>query len=303
MKKIALPFFLLFMNTTFSQAPRKVESIIETVDITTKERKIVYQELRHIEAPNWSPDGTYLIVNSQGLLYQLPLQSPKLQEIPTDFAKQCNNDHGISPDGKWLAVSHNDTGSRRGSTISIVPITGGTPKVITALTPSYWHGWSPDGQRLTYCAERNGNFDVFTISVNGGAEKRLTDNPGLDDGPEYSPDGQYIYFNSYRNGGMHIWRMKPDGSGQEQVTSGTSSDWFAHPSPDGQWLVYISYLQDQGQQHPFGKDVQLRLYNLKTKAITNLTDVFFGGQGTINVPSWSPDSRQVAFVRYRLLNE
>jgi TolB protein len=301
MKKTLLPCLLFFAHTAFSQAPQKVESFIETMNIATKERKVVYQEQRHIEAPNWSPDGTYLIVNSNGLLYKLPLQSPRLEEIPTGFANKCNNDHGISPDGKWLAISHNDTADSRGSTISVVPIAGGLPKIITTKTPSYWHGWSPDGQLLAYCAERNGNYDVYTIpAAGGGAEKRLTDNPGLDDGPEYAPDGKYIYFNSFRNGGMHIWRMKPDGSGQEQVTSGTSSDWFAHPSPDGQWLLYISYIQDQGQQHPFGKEVQLRLYNLKTGAITNLTEVFFGGQGTINVPSWSPDSKQVAFVRYKV---
>lgn len=222
--------------------------------------------------------------------------------IPTGYVTTCNNDHGISPDGKWIAISHNDTGRRRGSTISILPINGGTPRQVTTNTPSYWHGWSPDGQTLTYCAERNGNFDVYTIPVNGGTEQRLTDSASLDDGPEYAPDGAYIYFNAFRNGGMHIWRMKPDGSAQEQVTSGPSSDWFPHPSPDRKKLVYIAYLQDQGQNHPFGKDVQLRLYDVQRNKSHNLTEVFYGGQGTINVPSWSPDGKQIAFIRYKVAN-
>ncbi len=293
-------FVLLWLvaSSAFSQRQDTIQSSVEVVDIGTGVRKTVYQELRHIEAPNWSLDGQYLLVNSRGHLYKLPLNSSQLELIDTGFADNCNNDHGISPDGKQLAISHSPKG--KGSAIYTMPVTGGTPKLVTTATPSYWHGWSPDGQTLTYCAERNGNFDVYTIPVNGGQEKRLTTNQGLDDGPEYSPDGAYIYFNSFRNGGMHIWRMKPDGTAQEQLTTNTLSNWFAHPSPDGKWLVYISYLQDQGQGHPFGKDVKLRLMSLADGSIKDLTDVFYGGQGSINVPSWSPDSKQVAFVSYRI---
>lgn len=222
--------------------------------------------------------------------------------METGFADECNNDHGISPDNKWLAISHNDrehpSTKPYKSTIYVLPIGGGTPRKVTSKVPSYWHGWSPDGKRLAYCAERNGNYDIYTIPVEGGKEKRLTNAEGLDDGPEYSPDGKYIYYNSYKSGHMQLWRMDPNGKNQEQLTFDQNSNWFPHPSPDGKWIVYIAYTSDQKQNHLFGKQVKLRLMNLKTRDIKDITPVFFGGQGTINVPSWSPDSKKVAFVSY-----
>jgi Tol biopolymer transport system component len=186
--------------------------------------------------------------------------------------------------------------------IYIVPIGGGTPRRVTQLAPSYWHGWSPDGKTLTYCADRNGNYDVYTIPAEGGQEKRLTTAEGLDDGPEYSPDGQYIYFNSVRTGLMQIWRMKADGSEQMQVTKDDYNNWFAHPSPDGKWLVIISY-EKEVSGHPANKDVMLRLIPVTATGFGEIAVLakLFGGQGTINVPSWSPDSRQLAFVSYRLI--
>jgi Tol biopolymer transport system component len=167
------------------------------------------------------------------------------------------------------------------------------------LTPSYWHGWSPDGKTLAYCGERNGEYDIYTIPTEGGEEKRLTTSPGLDDGPDYSPDGQTIYFNSVRTGTMQIWRMKADGSDQQQVTSDQYNNWFPHPSPDGKWIVLLSY--EKGVTgHPANKDVMLRMMPAGGGEIQVLAKLF-GGQGTINVPSWSPDSRNVAFVSYRLV--
>ena len=209
-----------------------------------------------------------------------------------------------SPDKKWLAISNNnraDTSNKPyHSAIYIVPIHGGSPKLITKNIPSYWHGWSPDGKSLAYCAERNNQYDIYTISVEGGIEKRLTSAEGLDDGPEFDPTGKYIYFNSYRTGHMQIWRMLADGSQPEQLTFDANSNWFAHPSPDNKWIVYISYLSDEQQSHLFGKTVQLKLMNLQTKETSNITEPFFGGQGTINVPSWSPDSQSIAFVQYQI---
>ena len=289
-----------------AQNQTSVHSKLETVNIATGDRKIIYEEDIHFEAPNWSRDGKYFVVNSLGKLYTIPREGKTKTLLNTGSAKTCNNDHGISFDGKWLAISsNNEKDTARGpngkSTIYVLPISGGEPRQVTQLMPSYWHGWSPDGQTLAYCAARNNNYDVYTISVNGGEEKRLTTTEGLDDGPEYSYDGQWIYFNSMRSGRMQIWRMKPDGSNPEQLTNDAFANWFAHPSPDGKWIVFITYLQDQGSAHPFGKDVKLRLMNLQDRTIRDLTGVFFGGQGTINVPSWSPDSRQIAFVSYEKL--
>lgn len=276
----------------------KVQSTLETIDIESFNRTVVYHNDSHIEAPNWTPDGETLIYNSGGLLYRMPVAGGTPQLIPTGMAKRINNDHGISPDGRQLVISDGtETGS---SLIYTLSIEGGDPKRVTSLHPSYWHGWSPDGRTLAYCAERNGNYDVYTIPVEGGKETRLTRTEGLDDGPEYSPDGRYIYFNSVRTGTMQIWRMKPDGSEQEQITSDEYNDWFAHPSPDGKWIVYISYETDvPAASHPPNKDVMLRIMDLGTREVRTMARLF-GGQGTINVPSWSPDSKRVAFVSYRL---
>ena len=278
----------------------EVESTLQTIVISSFERTTIYHTQNHIEAPNWSHDGKTLIYNSNGLLYKIPVQGGKPQLIPTDFAKRINNDHGISPDGARLVISdQTETGK---SLIYTLPIDGGVPKKITPLGPSYWHGWSPDGKTLAYCAERNGNYDIYTIPAEGGDEMRLTFTEGLDDGPDYSPDGKYIYFNSERTGTMQIWRMKIDGKDQEQITTDELNDWFAHPSPDGKWIVYVSFGTDvPAGKHPANKNVQLRLMNLETREVKTMAKLF-GGQGTINVPSWSTDSKKVAFVSYRLNN-
>jgi TolB protein len=293
--------FLCFSSSAFAQGKRDITTFISTLDVKTGKVDTILITKQHFEAPNWHPEG-YLIVNGTGKLYKLDLKTKALSIINTGAATENNNDHGISQDRKWLAISHNakaDTSSKSyKSAIFIVPIEGGEPRRVTAEVPSYWHGWSPDGKTLTYCGERNGNFDIYTIPVEGGTEKRLTSTIGLDDGPEYSPDGKYIYFNSYRSGHMQIWRMHADGTKPEQLTFDKNSNWFPHPSPNNKSVVYIAYTSDQKQDHLFGKEVKLRLLNLATKTVRDLTPVFFGGQGTINVPSWSSDSRKIAFISY-----
>lgn len=290
---------------SYQQTPNKNDTIsyLQTANIQTGEIQVLESLQGHFEAPNWHPDN-YLIFNSYGRLYTYDLPTKKITLLNTGFATACNNDHGISPDKKMLVISnghHQDSGLKlNGSAIYTLPIHGGVPRLITKQSPSYWHGWSPDGKTLVYCAERNGNFDVYAIPASGGTEIRLTSSEGLDDGPEYAPDGKYIYFNSYQSGRMQIWRMHPDGSAQEQLTFDEYSNWFPHPSPDNKWLVYLSYLSDEQQKHLFGKQVRLRLFNLQTKEIKDITPVFYGGQGTINVPSWSADSKKVAFISYSI---
>jgi len=285
---------------SLGQAPAKervVESTLEIVSVPSGERRIVYRARQHFEAPNWSRDGRSLLFNSNGRLYTISIQGgePTLQD--TGLARKCNNDHGFSFDGRWLALSDQHNGPSR---IYVVPSAGGTPRLVTPLGPSYWHGWSPDGRTLAYCAERGGNYDVCTIPLEGGPERRLTTAEGLDDGPDYAPDGRFIYFNSERTGLMKIWRMKPDGSDQEQVTFDPDwADWFPHPSPDGRTLLFLSYGKEV-KGHPANQDVALRLLSLpdgKPRVLARL----FGGQGTINVPSWSPDGQSAAFVSYRLV--
>ena len=280
----------------FSDENRAVESTLELYSLDSGERRIVHRAADHFEAPNWSQDGTYLLFNSKGKLYTIPVNGGQPQALDTGFATNCNNDHGFSPEGTRLAISHS---IEHKSFIYTLPASGGEPKRVTSEGPSYWHGWSPDGKTLAYCAQRDGEYDVYTIPANGGREKRLTTAAGLDDGPDYSPDGKYIYFNSVRSGRMKIWRMEANGSSQKQMTFDDLNDWFPHPSPDGQWIVFMSYEKDV-EGHPPNKPVILRIMPAaggEPKAIAKL----FGGQGTINVPSWSPDSKEFAFVSYRLI--
>jgi tricorn protease-like protein len=285
----------LVENAPASGAP-KLLSTLETVVIASKDRRVVWWTTNLIEAPNWSRDGTNLFFNSKGRMHRIAVTGGEPQVIDTGFATRCNNDHGISPDGMLLVISDQSQGDRR-SRIYTLPIAGGTPKLITERAPSYWHGWSPDGKALAFCGERNGEFDIYIVSTNGGAETRLTTASGLDDGPDYSTDCRFIYFNSERSGHMQIWRMKSDGSEQTQITTDDWNNWFAHPSPDAKWLVFLSYEPDV-KGHPENKDVMLRLLSLQTGKIEVLAKLF-GGQGTINVPSWSPDSRRLAFVSYQ----
>jgi len=278
-------------------APAKPQlfSTLETVAVASRDRRAIYVTTNHIEAPNWSRDGTFFLFNGGGRIYRLPVGGGEPRAIDTGFANRCNNDHGLSPDGTQLVIS--DQAQEKTSLIYTLPLAGGKPRRVTARGPSYWHGWAPDGQTLAYCAERNGEYDIYTLPAAGGEEMRLTTAAGLDDGPDYTPDGRFLYFNSERTGLMQIWRMRADGSGQEPVTADSNNNWFPHPSPDGRWLVFLSY-DAAVKGHPANQDVMLRIMPIsggKPEVLAKL----FGGQGTINVPSWSPDSKHVAFVSYQ----
>ncbi len=276
----------------------QVQSTLEFMPIASTDRTIVYHTNVNIQAPNWTGDN-HLIFNSGGRLYKIGITNGTVPEpINIQEVENINNDHGISPDGAQLAIS---AGSP--SRIYVGPIGGGAFKLITPAGPSYFHGWSPDGRTLAFCGQRNGEFDVYTIPAEGGGEKRLTTTPGLHDGPEYSPDGRYIYFNSERSGLMQIWRMKTDGSEQTQMTPNDGhNNWFAHISPDGRNMVFLTFDKDvKPNDHPANKDVMLRMMPANGGTITTLAK-FFGGQGTINVASWSPDSRNIAFVTYTTIH-
>lgn len=303
--KILLPIlcFSFLSVPLVAQIPegKTVTSSLYIYSLETGKANLLLSEKRHFEAPNWSRDGKFLLINASGILEKISIKGEKLGALPIQDIKNANNDHGYTFDGKTLFISSSIPSIKENSSfIFKVPSEGGTPIKITANTPSYWHGVSPDGKTIVYCAERNGNYDVYSISTNGGAETRLTETEGLDDGPEFSPDGKYIYFNSFRSGKMQIWRMWADGSHPEQITFDNYSNWFAHIHPNNKQAVIISYVEDQKQAHPFGKQVKLRLVNLEDKTIKDLTDPFFGGQGTINVPSWSNDGKKFAFVTYAL---
>ncbi len=281
-------------------AQRDSISILEAIDVHTGARSVLKEFDYVIEAPNWSQDSKYLVYNSRGHMYKYVLASGEIHELETGLAIDCNNDHVLSPDNTRLAVSHftNEDATSRIYTLSI---NGGDPVLVTDKGPSYLHGWSPDGERLAYCAERGGQYDIYTISVNGGLETQLTDLPGLDDGPEYAPDSRHIWFNSTRTGLMQVWRMEVDGSHPEHMVKEDANCWFPHVSPDGSWVVYIAYGKNDVSpgDHPANKNVELRLVSANGGESKTMVKVF-GGQGTMNVNSWSPDNRTIAFVSYRL---
>jgi Tol biopolymer transport system component len=294
-------FLFISLSFTFPSNLSNITSLLETYDIYTGERKVIQKFQYLIEAPNWTPDDKYLVFNSQGRLYKILLQNvSEITEISTGFAKNLNNDHVITSDGKYIGISHEAQEDKKSRVYSL-PLSGGTPRLITPLAPSYFHGWSPDKKFMAYCAERNENFDIYIIDSEGGKEIQLTNTPGLDDGPEFSPDGQHIWFNSVRSGLMQIWRMNIDGSDQTQITQDEDlNSWFPHISPDGRYVVFISYHKediDPGQHLP-NFNVLLRLIKYEGGSVKTIVKLF-GGQGTINVNSWSPDSSKFAFVSYQ----
>ena len=274
-------------------------SNLEVLDLESGRREILMRSAHSIQAPNWTADGSKLIYNSNGFLYTYDFESGKVERLETGFADRNNNDHVLSFDGKQLGISHHDSEDNGNSTIYTLPVEGSSnPKRITKKRAgsSYLHGWTTDGKSLLFTGNRNGQYDVYSVAVGSGEEIQLTDTPGLDDGPEMSPDGKHIYFNSNRTGTMQIWRMNPDGSEQTQLTFDEWNDWFPHVSPDGKSMIFLSFGTDvDSGDHPFYKHVVLRTIPVEGGEPT-IVAYIYGGQGTINVPSWSPDGKRVAFV-------
>ena len=275
-----------------------IGSNLEVLDIETGHRTVLHTSPISIQAPNWTTDGKTLIFNGSGKLWTFDLASKAVAEFNTGSVTRNNNDHVLSFDGSMLGISSasQDPADGNRSVVWVLPATGGEPKRVTANSPSYLHGWSLDKKWLFYTGQRNNELDIYKIPVDGGEEIRLTTTEGVDDGSEMTPDGQWIYFNSTRSGHMQIWRMKPDGSDQQQITFDRFNNWFPHIAPDGKSMVIISYGEDiQSADHPFYKHVYLRHLALDGSNPKVIAYVF-GGQGTINVPSWSPDGKKIAFV-------
>jgi Tol biopolymer transport system component len=273
---------------------------LEIIDAFTGKRKIIHEANHRFEAPNWMLDGKKLLFNDGGSLYKIPVEGGMLEKLNTGEVNKNNNDHGISFDGKMLAISSSRVEQKlNSSAVWILPIEGGIPKLVTKETPSYWHGWAPGNKEVVVVAQRNGTkiYNIYKVNVETGAEVDLTKNTsGHVDGCEYSPDGKFIYYNGNQSGTMQIWKMKPDGSDKEQVTFDEYNNWFPHISPDGKWMSMISFPTDiDPNSHPSYKKVMLRIMPVLGGAPRVIAHLY-GGQGTLNVNSWSPDSRHLAFV-------
>jgi Tol biopolymer transport system component len=289
-------------------AAARYSSRIMTYDLASKTSTLVHEADVVWEAPNWSRDGRFLLSNSGGRLYRVPIDRRAAPEvIDLDPALRCNNDHDFSPDGRRIAISASSPSSRQ-SQVYVADADGSNLRLVVQGAPSYFHGWSPDGKYLSFVANRDGKqYDVYRVASAGGQEERLTADPAYDDGTDYSRDGKWIYFNSNRGGGWNIWRMPADGAGPDdqraqRVTSDDLEDWFPHPSPDGKWLLFLSFPHGTEGHNDRNQRVQLRMIPMPGESIDAATPQvaveLTGGQGTINVNSWSPDSTRFAYVTY-----
>jgi len=274
-----------------------IGSNLEIMDIESGNRKIVFRSTHSLQAPNWMHDGNTLIYNSNGVLYNFDIPTGNISMLNTGFVTRNNNDHVISFDGKMLGISSQLPEDNNSSTIYTLPIEGSdNPKRISQGGHSYLHSWSPDGKYLIFTGQRNGKYDIWRIAVENSQETPITDTPGLDDGSEYGPEGKYIYFNSNRTGTMEVWRVDADGNNPKQMTDDEHQNWFPHVSPDNKWIVFIAFPAEIGNtDHPFYKRCMLKLMPVEGGE-TKVIAFIYGGQGTINTPSWSPDSKKIAFV-------
>ena len=275
-------------------------SILEIYDIETNQRRVVREFPGVIEAPNWLSDGDTLLYNSDGHMYRYSLSRDEISPIDTGIFTHCNNDHVVSADNRWLCFSCHPGEHGSASQIYMMPLAGGEIRRVTKIGPSYLHGISFDGNELTYCAFRNDVIDIYTLPSAGGDEKRLTDGVGYNDGPEYSPDDRHIWFNSTREGLMQVYRMDRDGGDLTRMTHTDDNEWFPHVSPDMKKVVYLTFKKGdlEPHQHLPDKHVELWLMDYDGGNNRKLTELY-GGQGTINVNSWAPDSKRFAFVSYR----
>lgn len=298
-----------------AQNSQHLRSRIFIYDLRDGSSHLVYTDNSVWEAPNWSPDGSYLIANHDGGIFKLRLKpdgtaEPQKTSIPATY--DCNNDKALSPDGTRLAFSATPPGDK-GSEVFLSDSDGGDIRQMTHNNPSYFHGWSPDGKTLAFVAQRNGSgqFDIYSMPAAGGPELRLTENVHHDDGPDYSPDGKWIYINSDRSGKEAIWRFPSGGAGPhdnkaQMVLSDGLEDWFPHLSPDGTKIVYIGYPAGTPTHNPRNVAIQLKLVPVdhdhvaaasRARVLLKAT----GGQGTMNVNSWAPNSMRFAYVTYDAL--
>ncbi len=290
-------------NPKIKNVPNRdvMASRIEILDVANGHRKTIYESDGRIQSPNWMPDGEGLLLNAEGSLFTIPVAGGTPVELNTGDIKRSNNNHLISFDGKMVGfTSHRDGGDGDGSTVYTMPISGGEPRMVSENAPSYLHGWNPNGKELLIAGKRNGRdtLNLYKVYLKDGGETALTSNPsGIVEGPEYSPDGKFIYYNSNASGKMQIWRMTADGSSKEQLTFDQYYDWWPHVSPDGNLLAFISYPTDiDPNGHPYNTEVMLRVLKLNAPGGPRVVAHLYGGQGSMNVNTWSPDSKRIAFI-------
>jgi Tol biopolymer transport system component len=253
-----------------------------------------------VEAPNWSLDGDALYLNGHGSLWRLDLPAPDrgLTAVELEHLPEVNNDHVLDPDGEHVYLSAMDGHIYRGS------LRGGRAERVSPDDGAwhFLHGVSPDGGRLAYVHLADmGDAGRLAILEPGRPPVHVDTGHGHLDGPEWSPDGEWIYVNTEhftdRPGHAQLARLPVDGGPMERLVTSDTVDWFPHLSPDSAYAAYISFPPGT-LGHPADLDVEVRVVATADWATPLQRYPLFGGQGTLNVNSWSPDSTRFAFVAY-----
>ena len=272
-------------------------------DVEGEARRVHVDDAVLFEAPNWAPDGDALLLNGDGLLWRLELdEGAAPQPVAIEDLPPINNDHVIDAERGLIYLSAND------GHIHVAPLTGGAATRVTSAEDRFHflHGVSPDGATLAFVELTVGDWGagrLATIASSGGDTTYPDAGTRHLDGPEYSPDGRLIYCNTEEYatapGHAQLARLPAGGGRFERLVTSDTVDWFPHLSPDGSWATYITFPAGT-EGHPADLDVEVRL--VRTADWTEVVARFPlpGGQGTLNVNSWAPDSRRFAFVSYPL---
>lgn len=284
-------------------------SQLTTIHRDGTQRQVIHETSDLIEAPNWTPDGQWLVFNGTGSLFRIRADgSGGPVRIPTGAIEGVSNDHVVSPDGQTIYF----TAKAR---IYAVPMQGGEARLVSntaahgTTMDCYLHGISADGHTLCYVGVASGPHGatqaIYTLPATGGLDTSLTPPLAAVDGPELSPDGQWVYFNAALNarttGHAQIFRKRCDDTHIEQLTHDGRVNWFPHLSPDGRWVMYLSY-PEKTQGHPANVEVALRIIPADGGDPMDVVRLR-GGQGTCNVNGWAPDSQRLAYVAYPVRRE
>jgi len=293
-------------------------SRVHVYDVESRTSRLVFESSSVlVEAPNVLADGT-LVLNGNGDLWLLRppadgdavLDETALVRVPMPGVPAINNDHVLDPSGNSVVVSARDGDLYR------VPVpAGGAAATLTDVTTAlpvvrkfYLHGIAPDGETLAAIVGERTEEGVWTTDVAlvdpaTGDPTFLTRDEHPDDGVSFA--GDVLVWNSERftPGTAQLVALWPGATDPVRITNDDRVNWFPHVSPDGAHLLYLSY-EPGVQGHPADHRVELRLLpgslvrgaRIAVQPETLVT--LEGGQGTVNVPPWSPDSRWFAYCDY-----
>jgi len=292
-------------------------SRVHVYDVETRTSRLVFESgTVLVEAPNVL-DADTLVLNGDGDLWllRLPeadtvLDESALERVPMPGVPEINNDHVLDPSGNSIVVSARDGDLYR------VPLpAGGAAATLTDVTTAlpvvrkfYLHGIAPDGSTLAAIVGERTEDGVWTTDVAlvdpaTGEPTFLTRDEHPDDGVAFA--GELLVWNSERftPGTAQLVALWPGATDPVRITNDDRVNWFPHVSPDGAHLLYLSY-EPGVQGHPADHRVELRLLpgslvrGARIAVQPETLVALDGGQGTVNVPPWSPDSTWFAYCDY-----